>query len=211
MSLNHDQILKESVSNHYNYPKEVISDVSKKNRQIIKNTQKAFDSEDLAMPPIKDNKVFMLSNGKISNISEKNTGKKMIFPAMNLETNYDILGGSKQQYNINFNFGEKIEDNDNFISPLSDLSSDLNQINEYFFEINNFPSIPQNIPSSPPPSNIFNNPNPNQINNEKEADKFQIKKNPIPKDIELKKKEEEGEENVIVKIQKIIRIIKQED
>ena len=134
----------------------------------------------------------MLSNGKISNISENNSGKDMIVPTMNLETNCDILGGSKDQYNINFNFGEKIEDNDNFISPLSDLSSDLNQINEYFFEINNFPSIPQNIPSSPPPSNIINNPNPNQINNEKEADKFQIKKNPIPKDIELKKKRGRG-------------------
>ena len=115
----------------------------------------------------------------------------MIIPAMNLETNYDILGGSKEQYNINFNFGEKIEDNDNFISPLSDLSSYLNQIKEYFFEINTFPLIPKNIPLSPP-SNNFNNQNPNQINKEKEADKLQIKKNPNPKDNILKKKRGRG-------------------
>ena len=42
MSLNHDQILKESVSNHYNYPKEVISDVSKKNGHIFKIHKKSL-------------------------------------------------------------------------------------------------------------------------------------------------------------------------
>jgi hypothetical protein len=144
----------------------------------------------------------MLSNGKISNISENNSGKDMIVPTMNLETNCDILGGSKDQYNINFNFGEKIEDNDNFISQLSEISSYLNQINEFFFEINGFSSIPQNIPISPPSNNLKNQ-NSNQINKEKEVDKLQIKKNPYLKDNELKKKEEEGKENIIVKIQRI--------
>ena len=76
MSLNHAQILEKSVSNNYNYPKEGISDVSKKNGHIFKNTQEIFDSEDLALTPMKDNKVFMLSNGKISNISEKILEKK---------------------------------------------------------------------------------------------------------------------------------------
>ena len=51
---------------------------------------------------------------------------------------------------------------------------------------NAFPSIPQNIPLSPP-SNNLNNQNSNQINKEKEAEKLQIKKNPNPKDYQLKK------------------------
>jgi hypothetical protein len=189
MSHNLEQILEDSVSN--NYPKKEISDVSKKNGLIFKNTQKIFDSEDLELTSKKDNKVFMLSNGKISNISENNSGKDMIVPTMNLETNCDILGGSKDQYNINFNFGEKIEDNDNFISQLSEISSYLNQINEFFFEINGFSSIPQNIPISPPSNNLKNQ-NSNQINKEKEVDKLQIKKNPDPKDNELNKKRRRG-------------------
>ena len=133
MPHNHDQNIEESISE--NYPKEDVSDISIKNEQnIFKNPKEIFDSENMPMSPIKEDEICMLLNGEISNFSENNSGKEMILPKTNLETNCDILGLSKDQYDINYNFGNK-EDNDSFLSPLSDLSSYIIQINEYISEI----------------------------------------------------------------------------
>ena len=190
MPHNHDQNIEESISE--NYPKEDVSDISIKNEQnIFKNPKEIFDSENMPMSPIKEDEICMLLNGEISNFSENNSGKEMILPKTNLETNCDILGLSKDQYDINYNFGGNKEDNDSFLSPLSDLSSYIIQINEYISEINPFSPFPQNIPP-PSPSNDFDNQNSNQKNTKKEERKLNIKKTQVPKDNKLKKKTVRG-------------------
>ena len=185
MSHNHIQNFEEFES--MNYPKKDVSDISKKNRKnIFKNPQEKFSSEDLLISPIKKDEKIMLSNGKLKNISENVYGKEMIFPKTNLETNCYILGGGKDQFDINFNFERNKEGCDSFISPILDSSSYLNQINEYFDDDNSFVPFPNIPPYSP--SDHQNNPNLFEKNKIKEEIKLKIKKTQKHKDDKLKKK-----------------------
>ena len=191
MSINHEQILEISIPK--NDPKEDVSDISKKDEQnTFKNPQERSDSENLLMSAIKEDEICILLKDKINRISENDSEKETT--KNNFVDNYDILGGSKDQNDINYNFKGNKEDNDSFLSPLLDLSSNEKQINEYISKISPFSPFPENIFPPLSPTNDFDNPNSNQKNKTKEERNLKIKKPQNSKNSILKKKTERKSE-----------------
>lgn len=122
---NNEQIIKESSSKIKNE----VSDVSKENGLIYENTQDTQDklsSGGLKVTQKIKNSGLKIANdindNKLSSDSNNNSINEMIFPKEDLEFDYDIIRGSKEQYDINYNF-EVDENNFIHLDSLNDFNS----------------------------------------------------------------------------------------
>ena len=137
-----------------NFSEKKVSDISEENELIFKKAQYKSCPKGEDLPVTKKlNDVMTSTNGNLSIITERNYRKKeMIFPEIDLESNCDILGGSKDQIDFSFNFEDITGENDINISPFSD----------HFFPTIDFNNLTQNV---------------NQINkNDQEKIIYEIKK-----------------------------------
>jgi len=166
---NQKKFFEESTSK--NYLEKEVSIFSKKNE----NSQE-FDSEDLPMTPQKE-KEGLLGEYDYSNNNNS-------FSPENSESNDDLFGELKEQYDIDFNSKESMEDNDNFQSPLP-VFPIYNPIDEF-----DSPKINSLPPFSP--SNVIDS---NQIIQKNQEIKPKIEKDQSPKENKPKKKRKRKREN----------------
>ena len=106
------------------------------------------------------------------------------FSPENSESNDDLFGELKEQYDIDFNSKESMEDNDNFLSQLPDFLN-YNQIDGF-----DSPKINSLPPFSP--SNVIDS---NQIIQKNQEIKPKIEKDQSPKENKPKKKRKRKREN----------------